>query len=265
LEATAVTRSASASGAATRRRRRSGGGAPLGTPDLAKLLADLGVTPITFHDVRKLGAAGAVGSLPDVSGGTTYGGALTQGTPSAQPTWNGTTLNFDGTTDFLAGAVLAALDVSAPLTIVFIADWSSASSGAVPYSIAPVGAAQYHRGLRTGNATIRTDLSDGVTFRFVDSTVPIATGMLLAISTINVAGASILTLEIPNHNKGTSAATGTLTSAAGRIVIGCRDGSASFAAVKFRAMLTWAGGYTTGQRDTLLAWAQTYHGVVLAT
>jgi hypothetical protein len=44
LEATAVTRRASASGAATRRRRRSGGGAPLGTPDLAKLVAQNGAT-----------------------------------------------------------------------------------------------------------------------------------------------------------------------------------------------------------------------------
>ncbi|HEX7122632.1 MAG TPA: hypothetical protein VF178_09715 [Gemmatimonadaceae bacterium] len=35
-------------------------------------------------------------------------------------------------------------------------------------------------------------------------------------------------------------------------------------ALRVRAALLWAGGYTTAQRDTLIAYATTYHGAVLA-
>ena len=108
-------------------RRRFGGAVdPLGAGN-TKLLSDLGITPVAFHDVRKLGASGAIASLPDVSGGMTYGGPLTQGTGGNQPTFDGTYLNFNGSGQCLVGSAMAALTLSAPVTLALIAQIPNAN------------------------------------------------------------------------------------------------------------------------------------------
>src|SRR6185312_15810415 len=114
---------------------------PLGAGN-TQLLSNLAVTPKAFYDVRKniTQASGAVSSLADVSGAGTYGPALVQATPANQPTWDGTTINFDGlaspNSDFLLStSAIAGLDLSTQLTVALVLDLQAAGSAVVPLQI----------------------------------------------------------------------------------------------------------------------------------
>jgi hypothetical protein len=233
---------------------------PLGAGNTA-LLAALAVTPILFHDVRSLGATGAIGSLPDVSGvSALYGGALTQGTGADQPTWNGTTLNFDGANDSLVSASLAALDISTSLSLALVADWSSLANFLYAASAGPSGSWGF---LRDTGGNVRVDLVSGSTVN-ADTTVPVSVGMCLLLATINVAGSAKVTAEVPNQAKVTSTAATAPGSSSSALWIASKAGAGSFGALKYRASLLWSGGYSTAQRDTLKTYASTYHSAVLA-
>lgn len=228
---------------------------PLGEGNTA-LLAALGVTPILFHDVRLLGSPGAIGSFPDVSGNAAlYGGALTQGTGGAQPTWDGTTLNFDGSNDTIASALLAGIDISTALTFAMVADWS----GIVAFKYAAsLGASGAWGILASSTPSVRVDLISVSTVN-ADTTVSPSAGRILLIATINVAGSAKVTAEVPNQAQVTSAAATAPSSGASQFWIASKAGAGSFGVLKYRASLLWAGGYSAAQRDTLKAWAQSYH------
>lgn len=241
---------------------------PLGAGNTA-LIAALGVTPLGFWDVRKnlTSAAGAVSSLADVSGAGTYGPALVQATGAKQPAWDGTTINFDGVSQYLLSATtVTGLDLSTPLTSVLIADVQSTTNARIAAVIgaAAAGAPNWRvPGVVTGPLLNTTgDKSNSKT-----STTAPGTGEILAIfCRINVhAGTAVVEIEVPPAAIGSSGS-GSGAEASGNqlAALGALTSGVSPCALRFRAWLAWAGGYTAGQRDTVKTWAQTYHGAVVA-
>jgi hypothetical protein len=74
-----------------------------------------------------------------------------------------------------------------------------------------------------------------------------------------------LNVEVPNGSASANTGSGVGPEAAGSnlIALGAATGGGSAIAIRFRAILIFAGLYTTAQRDALKTWATTYHGVTL--
>lgn len=242
-----------------RRRRESGSSDPLGKGN-TQLLNSLAVTPKAFYDVRKnlSQSGGNVSSLLDVSGAGTYGPSLTP--PSTAPTWDGTVINTNATSYLKSSSTITGADVSTQLTVVYVGDWG-ATAGKVPWELG--NGAVFWRGLvSTGPVFRTTSLSNtaGAT-----GTAATGTGNVRVVAmTVNVAGTDTLTIEVPATAKVTSGSAAALASTAGTLTIGATFAGSAGSAVKFRALLIWSGGYTSGQLSTLVTWAQTYHGAVAA-
>lgn len=254
----------------SRRRRRSGGSSvdPLGAGNSA-LISSLGVTPFLFRDVRKgLSLSGSnVTGLADVSGIGTYGPALAPPLSTNRPTWDGTFINFSGGVSpnnqyLLSASAVTGFDLSLEMTYVFIGTLVG-TAGKAAFSAGNTSfTAPWILGL-TGNASTGAlfQTSNGVTGRAVSAGLTSPTAVVVVIYTVNVAGTALCTIEIPGLAKVTG--TGTPTAlASGNVfdALGAETNGVANAGNAFRAHLAWRGGYTTGQRDTLVTYAATYHG-----
>lgn len=244
---------------------------PLGAGNTA-LQTALGVTPLGWWDVRQnlTTASGAASSLADVKGDGTYGPALVQATGANQPTWDGTTLNFSGAVtpnnQFLVSASAATgLDLSTQLTVALIVDGQTATTTAVLANIgAAAGGSPWWRvsELGTGGAFITNTSTHGAA---LSSAAVSGTGNIhLIIATVNVAGTDAVTLEVPATAKVSNAAATALASGNQLVALGAGTNGAGPSPMRFRALIIWAGGYTTGQKSTLVTYAQTYHLMVTA-
>lgn len=246
-----------------------GGGAPadpLGAGNTALIGASgLNVTPLAFYDVRKnlTVASGTASSLADVSGVGTYGPALNQATQAAQPTWDGTTLNFDGVNDFmLSASTVTGLDISTIITMVLVADIQTTVTSKTAAAIGASGGVSPFFVIRTVTGPLVQVASSHQSH---SSTVAPGSGNIrLIIATINVAATDSVAIEIPTAAAGNSGSGTAETSGNQLIALGAAtSGASAFCSIRFRAFLAWAGSYTTGQRDTLKTWTTTYHGAVL--
>lgn len=234
---------------------------PLGAGN-TKLLSDLGVTPLSFWDVRRnlTVSGGTASSLADVKGDGTYGPALVQATGAKQPAWDGTTLTFDGVAQYLVSAsAISGVDLSAEMTIAIVED-AETSSGKVAWQISDATDTPYWRRITTTvfRCVTSADTNGGI------SAAATGTGNLrLVLSTINAAAVNV-SVEVPTTAKVVHTSGVAMTSGNRSFSIGGEPDGLALAPLRFRAALIWAGGYTTAQRDTLKTWATTYHGAVLA-
>lgn len=240
---------------------------PLGAGNTALIGASgLNVTPLAFYDVRKnITLATGVSSLGDVSGAGTYGPALVQATTTQQPTWNGTTINFDGSTQWLLSATsVAGLLLSNALTVALVADVSGAAGGTAFYEVGGPSRTP-HLFVTRQSATpfdwqVNVDNGRSATPPLAGTTAAVR----LAIASVSGGASPTVSLEVPTVAKVTSPTGPAESSAACSIALGATVTGVALAAIKFRALIAWSGGYTTGQRDTLETWATTYHGAVMA-
>lgn len=99
---------------------------------------------------------------------------------------------------------------------------------------------------------------NGIT-RSADSGVTNSTRRLVLAKMVG----TTLNVEAPTHIA-VAAASGAPTSVSGTITFGFNVGSTTASTGVARALLVLAGAYTTGQRDTLAAWAVASHSAVLA-
>lgn len=244
---------------------------PLGQGNTALLgPSGLNLTPLGFWDVRQnlTASGGTVSSLADVKGDGTYGPALVQATQANQPAWDGTTINFNGGVSaqtLVSASVVTGADVSLPLTAAIVIDVSETTVGRVAATIqAAAGAAPFWRIPFVTTGPVYGSIGDKS--GTIASTAATGTGkILLVMMTVNVhAGTAVHEIEVPTLAK-VNGSSSTGSEAAGNqfVCLGNATGSANGAASRFRALLIWSGGYTTGQRDTLKTWAQTFHGAVL--
>ena len=237
---------------------------PLGSGNTA-LIAALAVTPIAFHDVRKnLVLSGSnVTSLGDVSGVGTYGPSFT--TAGTAPTWDGTVIKTNGTGILITSSAVTGLDLSTPLTLAIIADIAGTGTGTAAGTVgaAANGSPKWFAPLLAAGPVLKTTTSTNGAG--AASTAASGTGNIrLAIYTVNVAGTDAVTIEVPNTAKASSGTITALASGNQLIAIGGTTSAGALAAVRFRTLIAWSGGYTTGQRDTLKTYATTYHGMVNA-
>lgn len=236
------------------------GSDPLGEGN-TQLIADLGVTPLGLWDVRKnltLDGSGNASSLVDVVNGID----AAQATSTKRPAWDGTTLKFDGVDDVLLTSALASLDLSQPITVALVAAITNAS-GRRAVVLAPSAGSASADLLNTGAGTMRASLagSDGVV-KFADGGVSnTPTTMRLILGCFNQTSVSC---EVPNHAKVTTTGVVQPVSASSVLSIGAAAAGTAAQPMAFRALIALPGAYTTGQRDTLRTWAQTYHGAVVA-
>lgn len=241
---------------------------PLGAGN-TPLLAALGVTPLVFRDVRRnlTVAGGVVSSLADVKGDGTYGPAWVQPTGTKQPTWDGTTINCDGVDDFLVSAAATpGVDLSLPLTFVDVVIAPTNVAGKAGAEIGPSGGivAPYVLFDVQGTTAFFAAQNSASGGTRVASTAATGTGdVRLVIYTINVAGAGILTVEVPSTAKVTGSLGGVLAAGAQFDSIGASTSGSAPTAMHFRARLIWSGGYTPAQRDVLAAYAVARHNAVL--
>lgn len=243
-----------------RRRRHHPATDPLGAGNTA-LIAAVGVTPLGFWDVRRnLTLATGVSSLADVKGDGTYGPALVQATGTSQPAWDGTYLTTNGTTFLKSASTITGADVSTQLTALFIGDWG-ATAGKVPWELG--NGTVFWRGLINTGLVFRVTTSTNGTGAI--STAATGTGNVRVVAmTVNVSATDAETIEVPATAKVTSGTSTALASTVGSLTLGGTFAGTAGSAIKFRAFLLWAGGYTAGQLATVVTWAQTYHAAVLA-
>jgi len=241
---------------------------PLGAGNTA-LIGALGVTPLVFRDVRVnlTVSGGKVSRLADVKGDGTYGQAFVQSTGTLQPAWDGTTINCNGTTWLTSATATTGVDLSTQLTIVDVVDASTNITGRAGAQLGPsngIVAPYILFNVQGATAFYAAQDSAGSATR-VASTAATGTGNIrLAIYTINVAGTAAITVEVPGVAKVTGSSNTALASGNQLDSIGASTSGTAPTAIRFRARLIWAGGYTTAQRDTLKTWAQIYHGAVMA-
>jgi len=242
---------------ALHRRRR---GDPLGAGN-TKLLSALGITPTFFYDRRKsvTSSAGALTAWSDVTGVGTYGGAIVPRVGA--PTYNGSYIATDGATSQMQISV-GGIDISQPWTMALVAapGTTRVSVGVVVcagsgFSANQFMACQSNVGGFIGAAAHSTQAASPV--------APATHTVRLILSTVNVASAGNVTVEIPGTGLATSTAGVALTGGQG-IVLGASNAPGSFAQCDYYALLMWPGGYTAAQRDTLVAWSQDYHNMTEA-
>jgi len=238
---------------------------PLGAGN-TQLLSDLAVTPKVFHDVRKsLALSGSTPTaLGDVSGVGTYGPSLT--VSGSGMTWDGTTLKTNGTGYLLSASAVTGLDLSTQITIALIADIGDKAGGAVPLQIgAAANAAPWLRLNNASGTGVPITINSSSHGAGTASTAVTGTGNIrLIIGTINVVGTDAQSIEVPATAKVSGTTATALASGNQLVAIGATTSGTSNANLRFRALIAWAGGYTTAQKNTLITYAQTYHSMVLA-
>ena len=240
---------------------------PLGAGN-TKLIANLGVTPILFYDVRQnlTVAGGTASSLADVSGKGTYGAALAQATQAKQPTWNGTVLSFDGVTDFLLStAAIPGLDLSGPLTMAVVMDSTAPANKAVVCVGQADGTGQnWTPGSGTSTTPVHFTTLQSGNAAGPDSGVALGGGLRLVLAYLNAATPAT-TIEVPSQALVSDATPGVALTAGNKsFSLGATAIGGAIGALTFRAALCFAGNYTAAQRDALKTWATTYHAAVLA-
>ena len=259
-----------------RRRRRNVSGSGLSTTpaDFTQLVTDVGLPVVAAYDVRPtdpnygvVQAGGVVSAWNDVRGVATYPGNSMAAAGSAQPAWDGVSINHDGADDYLVTPVIAALDLGTDLSWITVV-------AAMPSGVLGGFGAVVRNAAGTRYMGIRSDAGSGANYQGREADTVGATNLGMGAAL----GATFRHITLANRNAGPRETTfqtpnlaaslfipgGVMSVEGYQLAVGGLGPATNPIAIKVKALIAWKGYPTAGQIATVQAWAQTAHGAVAA-